>query len=531
MAIQLPYTLETYLGMILHDGECTPRSLPDEIANLAGICAEDDECESREEDPKAIYSALEKALPVSRWAHVKGQNPQDYVPPAIVTRTAVRYLRARDKFGRVRNAQKLYYSSALWYAGNLAACSQRVTNEDLKEYIRTRTRFDLEQAAAIVVSAMLTEGKEEEAMRLVQELGTVLATSRMWIENHQTCPVNKPDGSLGWKKLAQMLKGAAAHMQTEISLPSDFQGLVRALIRVRRCKPDNRCLYIPQWIFEQAGINTPSPFRDFIAEEERRKSAPRPGYYPTAAKGEDAIILSKRHFRCIQRRILQLYHFWKPEVVHATRVRDLADRVLYAGAWIEDRVFTTEDVALLCHFFFEFQRRLQRKIVGIYKEGFFAKGDGSRYYQNNLSIKSTFELVLQEIVESHEMGVLVTVGYEATLKLIDETCLLMKEYVDIYGAGNPKNLVFKEGKRGGSGRGPVDRYNLLCTVLRNLTIEARGEGVEDVPEPAKKFLAKDIMYWNKSWKDDAFAGRKEPSWRTWLRKRGLIDEDEWVMLW
>jgi hypothetical protein len=423
----------------------------------------------------------------------------------------------------------------LQYAATLLACTQKVTKDDLKGYIKTQIRFDLEQAAALVISAMLTAGQIADATRLVKELGTVLATSSTWVADDETQAVNKPaDASFNASKLAQQLKDAAAHRRFEIPLPSDLSELLSLLMRVRRCRPDNRCLYIPKWMFEAAGMDAPNPFHDFFADVSGKPyRTVRSGEQPTAAKQEDSIVLTRKHFRAMQRRIFCLYQFWKPAVVHARRVRDLADRVLYASVWIDDRVFATEDVALICHFFFASQRRLQRKVVGAYDGPYFntflAKGQGSQIYQNNVTIISTFERVLQEIAESNEMGVLVTMGYENTIKLIDETCLLMKEYVDLYGGGKSENLVFRPYVRGGSGRGPVDRYNLLCTVLSHLREQARAEGVEDLPGPTHKFLAKDIMYYNKSWKDDAFARNKEPGWKGWLRKREL-EEDEWVLM-
>jgi len=114
--------------------------------------------------------------------------------------------------------------------------------------------------------------------------------------------------------------------------------------------------------------------------------------------------------------------------------------------------------------------------------------------------------------------------------LIDETCLLMKEYVDVYGAGNTQNLTFKKGVRGGSGRGPVDEYNLLCDVLARLRGRARDEGITDYPGPTFKFLAKDIMSWNNAWADDAFANGRKAGWEDWVVKRGLVEDGEWGVI-
>lgn len=495
------------------------------IANIDKVWRNPDTAYEAHENLRKLYAALENA-PMHDVKRLS-----KYVAPDIVTSTAVKYLQLPERQDVSHNHTRFQLKTSarvVNYAANLLACTQTVTLDDLKRYMKTQSRFDLEQAAAIVTSAMMTAGRIEDATRLVKELGRVLATSCMWVGDHEWLAVNKPDEGpfKGWK-VAKQLRESAAHMKQAIPMPSEAHEFLRLLMRVRRCKPENRCLYIPKWIFEAAGIEAPEPFRGFFAGNLNR--APRPGEHPAASVGADSIILSRKHFRHIQRCLFRLFQFWDPAQNHAKRVQDLKDRVLYAGSWIEDRVLATGDVALICHFFFHYQRRLQQRVVGNHHGGFLAKGEGSQIYQNNVSIQSTFERVLEETVDSNEMGVLVTAGKESTLNLIDETCLLMKEYVDIYGDGKTENLVFKKGVRGGSGRGPVDRYNLLCTVLSQLREQAKDEGVEDLPGPTRKFLAKDIMYWNNGWEDDAFAGAKEPGWKGWLRKRGLAEDEDWVM--
>jgi hypothetical protein len=198
---------------------------------------------------------------------------------------------------------------------------------------------------------------------------------------------------------------------------------------------------------------------------------------------------------------------------------------------MDPRVFAVEDVALLSHYFFASQRKLQRKVVSTLDgRSFLAKGEGRKLYQNNLAIKSMFESVLLDIAESSHNGVIVATGSDNTLPLIDQTCCMMKEYVDLYGEGNKKNLVFKKGQSGGSGRGPVDEYNLLCDVLSSLRHQAEEEGQTKLPGFNKKFLAKDIMQWEDSWEDDAFAGDEKAAWEDWLDLRGLNDDSAWEVV-
>jgi hypothetical protein len=80
--------------------------------------------------------------------------------------------------------------------------------------------------------------------------------------------------------------------------------------------------------------------------------------YPTHLAGNDTIVLSRNHFRALQRRIFRFYKFWKPEIWLRQKIKDLESEVLYASSWIEERVFETEDVVLIAHYFFLFQRRL-----------------------------------------------------------------------------------------------------------------------------------------------------------------------------
>lgn len=62
--------------------------------------------------------------------------------------------------------------------------------------------------------------------------------------------------------------------------------------------------------------------------------------------------------------------------------------------------------------------------------------------------------------------------------------------------------------KGGSGRGAVDEYNLLCDILDVLYKAAKNEGLA-MPGAVKKFLAKDNMA-KYSFHDDAFANGRVP---------------------
>jgi hypothetical protein len=57
------------------------------------------------------------------------------------------------------------------------------------------------------------------------------------------------------------------------------------------------------------------------------------------------------------------------------------------------------------------------------------------------------------------------------------------------------------------------------TIVEHVTAEETTEKGMELPQ-ADKFLALDIMAWNKSWGDDVFAFEKmPPQWSTWLQRR------------
>ncbi|KAF2023006.1 hypothetical protein EK21DRAFT_95258, partial [Setomelanomma holmii] len=301
------------------------------------------------------------------------------------------------------------------FAGNLAACTSNVTLDDLRRYTTSRTRLDLEQAAAVVSSAFVTEGRLNNANQLVQEVGQLLRSSCMWIDPSQ-------------------------------QLPESHVVFVRPINLARKVQSSQRrCLRIPEWMFEEAGIAPPEHFRAFFANRDRTQ-------HPNAPRKDDSIIVSRQHFRVEQRHISHYYRYWEPTVNFRKRVKILEDEVIFGRWWLHERVLSVNDVGVLSNCFFILQRRLQRKAVGFRYCGFFAKGEGAKYYQNNLSMKSTFENRLLEIAEANEEGVIVAMGSDDTMKRIDKACLLMKRYVDVYGGGVKESLTFKRGVSGGSGR-------------------------------------------------------------------------------
>ena len=152
---------------------------------------------------------------------------------------------------------------------------------------------------------------------------------------------------------------------------------------------------------------------------------------PTHLAGNGTVALSRNYFSTLQRRIFGLYKFWKPEIRLRRKIKDLEPEMLYASSWIEQYVFETEDVALIAYYFFLFQGRQRLWLDNVSRQG-----RGSHLFQNNLSIKSGFEQVLAEIAGLNDIS---DGGGRDVMENVKQTCLLTKEYVDVYGQGQRQN--------------------------------------------------------------------------------------------
>lgn len=542
--IQLPYTLQTWAGMVTNHGLPGPEWASHDTTKSSETLEKHNIVTLPRVKAPAHHNLQERIRRLPTGDNWQITSFQDYVETdwsshnhAAIPQTAAACLRAnrlpnRDLLrGSARDKDR--------FVSNVLACrNPRTDIHRLMTLIKDRTRLNLEQAAAAVVSAFIYHGRLADAEVLVGELTGLLAVSRM----SESWDVTVSRNTLA-KGAAEAFAHAAekAHRRCAGAVerggalpaeaPRNYRDFVRLLLRVRSVRPRtrDRCLYIPRWMFEAAGVEPAGGHAAYLDEyqaglEERGQllDVLRGYKWPENRVENDSIVLSKHSFRTLQRCIFRLYHFWDPVVRLRRGVRALEDRVLYASAWIDRQLRETEDVAKVAFWFFAYQRRLQLRVVSDDQwTRFLAKGEGALIYQNNSKIKSTFEIALARIA-GLGLDSLTTGGAEDTMSLIDETCLLMKEYVDVYGRGKKENLVFEKGVRGGKGRGAVDEYNMLCDILRDLKARAKEEGVSDLPGPVYKFLAKDIMYWNKSWDDDAFANGKVHGWEEWIVKRRLV---------
>src|SRR3569833_66737 len=556
--IHLPYTLQTSVGMVCNSGLPARRWYPEDnteadlplLQGHSKLPLAKLECNSASR-PRLSFR--------EQWANVTERNSaeppricsyQDYAEAdwfstphaAPIATVAISCITTRHRL----ETESTSDAALQRLAANIGACrNPAIDIHRLITFIRARARLDLEQAAAAVVSALVSDGRIADAAVLLRELTGVLSVADMRVPGDEAL-VRRNTHARGEMAAFANLAGKtrtwisgklAATGADEAALgigsepPRSWEGLVRLLVRVRSSRPaeKNRCLYIPRRKNETAKKEPKEGHAEFldgyVAEMEARGEVQETikGYMFPREKwcADSSIVLPKHCFRVVQRRILRLFAFWDRSICLRRSVRRLEDKVLYAGGWIDGRLRETEDVALVAHWVFGFQRRLQLKVVSDDKwTRFLDKNEGATLYQNNLRLKSTFELELAKLAGQTGTETLVT--GDDTLRLMDETCLLMKEYVDVYGGGKKERLVFTRGVGGGGGRGVVDEYNMLCDILKELKLRAKDEGLEKVPGPVYKFVAKDIMQWNDAWGDDAFAGGKVHGWEGWIRERGLV---------
>ena len=503
--VKLSHTLQTYLGMVTDNGKPKQR----------------------------LCTALPSSLLDSERIFVQARGPSTLSDEHLVSLFTSCLLENRlPEF-----QDGLFYATEVKsFKSNIhACCDSGVTLDFMKRNIRALTRVDLEQAAAIVIAAILNDTSmphnKEIVSTLVNELEMPLLTqSCMWLDRHQWSWAESVEAlklsrliSL-WRRMYSKADHTPESAEFELLTKcQNWSALLPLLLRVRRCSPRTRCLFIPQWVFDSAGIAPPAEYAAATKDIIRITPGHEP-LLPTRKKPESYIILGRKAFRALQRRILHYHEFWEPTVRLRKAITDFESNVIYSAEYIKSQVLPSRDTLVVAHYFFALQRRLQRKVVSdTHWTRFLEKGEGAALMQNTPDIQTTFEQRLSEF--SGQKGVPVS---GEVLAQIDQCCLLMEEYVNVYGNGDRNKLVFVQGKSGGSGRGAVDEYNLLCDVLRTLGKAAKEQGLE-FPGPVRKFLAKDIMAWNKSFGDDAFAGGGVPGWETWLEERrnaGIVERLE-----
>ena len=497
-ACKLTHTLQTYLGMVMYDGEPQQRpypSIPDFLV-----------------DNEQLQSSVKRPCWLSEEV-------------LIFLFTSCVLERCLPQFRKAYNSPEVKRLKANIYG----CCDTQIDIAFMKGNMNSLLRLDLEQAAAVVISAIRNDDGIANGSDIVQALlkeidPTVLTDSCMWLDEYSHTNSEK---AIQTRKFSHLVTQTRQLIQdkyiVDMSGVRDWTSLIPLLCRIRRCSPRSRCLFIPEWIFREANITPPSEF--CVWDDQGRVAG---GHEPTLSSTPDSIILTRKEFRRVQRRLLRYFRFWDPTIHLRQNIKHLETNVIFSAGLIRSQFITSNDTLVVAHYFFALQRRLQRKVVSdCHWTRFLQKGESGTIVQNNPNIPTTFEERLGTF--SGQSGIPLS---GSTLTQINQCCLLMESYVKVYGKGDRNNLIFVRGVKGGSGRGAVDEYNLLCDILNTLCSKAKEQGLK-MPGPVRKFLAKDIVASNQAFEDDAFAGGRVPGWETWLterREKGIIDGIEAMSL-
>jgi hypothetical protein len=518
--MELLPTLRTCVGMLWYGSEPEERK-----SNLARDVPEGWTLLSHDEFEtltSAIQAAKESAdesgrfLPDRNWG---------IVPQLLIKAFTNRHLRLVDRFP----------PTAIKITTNFLEIVKPIEIETIKSVIKHRERLDIEQAVAFVLRLI-----PEHSDQLIPLIPTIITQSCMWLE--QPLPVRPETDTYRREHLRLLLQYA----EVEVS-GSTWEELFSILFRIRRNRPaDASCaLRLPKWI---QAYYSGDP-KDLAWAENQ---------YPMQII-ENPIILGKTRFNRIARYVWRLLPN-APAKVLRRDIEALSKRLLYA----EDSgkaISETSDRVALAYTFLAIQRRLQLKIVSDLHGQFLGKGESRQFQQNTPHVQTSFEERLAEIAISREnidWAVLTAVqkpkGFEMVesvdelVGLVDTVCGIFERYVAIHGRGHTETLRCQPGRRGGF-RGPVDDWNAAVDILVELRRRINDAGYQFVSKPvddtvqeddfmivgqveddtmekqlelpkADKFLALDIMSWNKSWGDDAFAlAKMPPQWWIWLQKR------------
>ncbi|KAJ5708091.1 hypothetical protein N7488_007892 [Penicillium malachiteum] len=210
----------------------------------------------------------------------------------------------------------------------------------------------------------------------------------------------------------------------------------------------DRYVYIPLWMFKGSGTEPSEHLRKFLdAQHSKGISWEYPSYPPR----DNVIILSKKTFRVLQSRIFELFRFWKPECQLQREASNLEREALFPMEWIKQNVLSTDNIVHLCQCFFHCQRQAKKKVLStVHWWALVRRWEGKDLYQNDTKLQSTFERVLADIAAEQttfDTKIITETEFletpERVASLDEQACLLMRNYVNIYGTGNRNNLIMK----------------------------------------------------------------------------------------
>lgn len=407
---------------------------------------------------------------------------------------------------------------------NLQSCTDpQVTATEIKRYINSEKRLDMEQAAAMAVSLL-----PEHTSELLPFLRHMLVGTCMWREDQDfDTSSNSPEAARVARRttIAALLQ----KLNPQQTVSSDAASLTRTLISIRRHRPglgNTQRLRLPDELLDSDSTLIPRSQRDSWRESYRTGNQAHISH-------ADVKVVPKSVFSHLSSHLNRLMLDHSPAACLNREVEQL-EKVVNMGAGRLDSLMTTGDRLALAFSFVALQRRRQLKVVSDDAwTTFLKKGEGALVLQNAPHVITNFEKALWDLavarpaseIDHKALTTICTVQgqpsdfQEDILQLVDQACLLMERYVIVHGQGRFESLRFAKGVTGGGNRGPVDKYNLLVDILRILKTRADDVGRPIEICPCYKFLAKDIMTWNNSFEDDAFAPGRMPGWLNWLAQR------------
>lgn len=282
---------------------------------------------------------------------------------------------------------------------------------------------------------------------------------------------------------------------------------------------------------------------------------------------EEKLVLSKKRFRSLQH---YLNHSFDPKFTRRASytLLQIEEYMLAASDTSTlDALNKTSDPLLYGIYILRRIRNNQRKVVGVGFPGSFINKEKLTLSENQKLVPQNyplvltqFELKLLQIIfrspferYSNLFRSAIIPGFSAENKIeknywtyVDKICLLLAEYVSIYGDGDFFNLIchfrkqkypekFKHNQiersfnpvtKLDAGRGPTSVYNNLLNALTGLKSALATDGEPEIDARFgrnRAFLAIDIMRSFSQFENDAFEGGRIPGWVNLMSERKLIN--------
>ena len=258
-----------------------------------------------------------------------------------------------------------------------AAChDEAVTLSELKRYIASKKRLDMEQVAAMAVSAL-----PDHVNKLMPKLEKMLQTSCMWREEADfEAAEDDPH--------AERVAAISSKLRSQgLASPQSRLELIRMLMQVRRRRPklnNTQRLQLPDVFLEMLEL---SPEERCSWQESFRRGQ------QSRIKDQNTIVVCKKTFAFLT---AKLHRIQGPSdaVSQLNRAIDkLAQEVDFGGGRLQAMLASTGPLAVAFSFV-ALQRRRQLKVSDIGWTAFLEPGEGAELQQNTPDQPTSFEQAL-----------------------------------------------------------------------------------------------------------------------------------------